>query len=419
MDKFLVGVCTASVTPSLGTPLGGYRRYRPASSVLDELKVKCLALQHNKRVLVVISADALAVSNHFVRKVKPMIASQLAINDESILIAASHTHSAPDTLGFASLRNRKDGREYLKVLQTAMLQVASRAWREKFTAQAYASTGKALIGFNRVNTELARPLYRTLLRTGLIRFVSGVTDLLPLESRKNSRVLVGPVDPSLNVIWFEGTDGRGAALVNYACHPTVLGPRSRAVSGDFPSVVTTTIEGHFGKRFVALFVNGAAGNINPISCRGYRCDGTAEDLRHIGRSLAAQALQAMRTSATPLGVHLEVSNVSVPTSGHDEIPIQLIRVGDRVMVAVPGELFVETALEMRTDTSERFFIAGYANGYFGYFPPEYAFRVRCRETERTWWNLAERGVAEKINKIVREMAISSNNCPKTVQLHRG
>jgi hypothetical protein len=48
----------------------------------------------------------------------------------------------------------------------------------------------------------------------------------------------------------------------------------------------------------------------------------------------------------------------------------LVRVGDVMFGAIPGELFVEYALELRSrvkqDTGSSFCLVGYANGYLGY-----------------------------------------------------
>jgi len=50
--------------------------------------------------------------------------------------------------------------------------------------------------------------------------------------------------------------------------------------------------------------------------------------------------------------------------------VQVLQVGDLVMVAIPGELFVEYALEMRARIRQTFnksmILVGYANGYIGY-----------------------------------------------------
>ncbi len=59
----------------------------------------------------------------------------------------------------------------------------------------------------------------------------------------------------------EGLGVRVATLVNYACHGTVLGPDNLLVSADWIGVMRQEVERELGG--LALFLQGAAANINP------------------------------------------------------------------------------------------------------------------------------------------------------------
>ncbi|MBA2257876.1 MAG: hypothetical protein H0W18_03190 [Acidobacteria bacterium] len=54
--------------------------------------------------------------------------------------------------------------------------------------------------------------------------------------------------------------------------------------------------------------------------------------------------------------------------------IQAIRLGSALLVAVPGELFVEIALRLKAETDHPLFIMGITNGYMGYLPNRDAYR---------------------------------------------
>jgi hypothetical protein len=70
-------------------------------------------------------------------------------------------------------------------------------------------------------------------------------------------------DPEVGVIRIDTTDGQPlACLVNYACHPTVLGPENRLISPDYPGSTRKIVELVTGS--TCLFLQGAAGNVGPI-----------------------------------------------------------------------------------------------------------------------------------------------------------
>jgi hypothetical protein len=59
--------------------------------------------------------------------------------------------------------------------------------------------------------------------------------------------------------------------------------------------------------------------------------------------------------------------------------------GGVILLAAPGELFASTGLFLRKTTSSPLMIAGFANGYVGYFPTQDAFERRDYETRRICW----------------------------------
>ena len=88
--------------------------------------------------------------------------------------------------------------------------------------------------------------------------------------------------------------------MNYACHPTVLGPDNLLVSGDFPAAaierIETSLPGGFG-----LFVNGAEGDVSvghssELSAIGVIAPGrTFERAAELGTKLADTVLAGLDT----------------------------------------------------------------------------------------------------------------------------
>jgi hypothetical protein len=76
---------------------------------------------------------------------------------------------------------------------------------------------------------------------------------------------MGPMDPEIGVLRVDRNDGRPLAVVfNFAGHP-YGGVPSGGVTADFPGFACRVIEEALGHGVVALFLQGAAGDITPIA----------------------------------------------------------------------------------------------------------------------------------------------------------
>jgi neutral ceramidase len=263
----------------------------------------------------------------------------------------------------------------------------------------------------------------------------------------------GFVDHEVLVTALDDLDGNPVAtLVNYACHPTIMGPDNRLITPDYPGPVRETVEGIVGG--TCLFLQGAAGNQGPVE--GFTGDTAV--YRRLGKQLGIEAarvrlnidpvprkekLEEILASGADLGVysfkqagesddtlgvidsvaslpikemppesevqekfdrirgHLEsvrnsggsieeIKKAAFPakretlllrhtqTFGQGgnkrEIPIQVIRIGNTALVAIPVEPFAEigTAVKERSPADWTLF-SGYSNGYYGYLPMAYAY----------------------------------------------
>jgi hypothetical protein len=94
----------------------------------------------------------------------------------------------------------------------------------------------------------------------------------------------GFVDRSVEVVGLDDLDGNPVAtMVNYACHPTIMGHLNTWVTPDFPGPMRRVVEQTVGG--LCLFLQGASGNQGPI-------DGFTGDLRvyrKAGAKLGAEA----------------------------------------------------------------------------------------------------------------------------------
>ena len=94
------GAARVEITPAKGVPLAGYgnRLGRGATGMHDRLYTRALALSDGEQTVILIANDLLAITNHLYEAVFEKISSQVPIRPESLMIAASHTHSGPGAI---------------------------------------------------------------------------------------------------------------------------------------------------------------------------------------------------------------------------------------------------------------------------------------------------------------------------------
>jgi hypothetical protein len=123
----------------------------------------------------------------------------------------------------------------------------------------------------------------------------------------NRRDPQGVVDPQVAVVRIEPLSrGWRGMLVNFACHPTSMGPRVEepVISPDYPGHMARYLERLAGPESYVMFANGATGNIGPwdfyfmgddlaegdIRTR-YTHRYTLEDSQALGQTLALEAMK--------------------------------------------------------------------------------------------------------------------------------
>ena len=75
-----------------------------------------------------------------------------------------------------------------------------------------------------------------------------------------------PADDTVLVVRASGEDGRTrATIVNYACHPVVMGPLNRLASADWVGAMRRTVEANMPG--LCLFIQGTTADINPRKMR--------------------------------------------------------------------------------------------------------------------------------------------------------
>jgi hypothetical protein len=106
---------------------------------------------------------------------------------------------------------------------------------------------------------------------------------------------IGPVDPEIGILRLDREDGRTLAVVyNFACHP-ILGVPSGRNTADLTGFASRAIEENLSDGTIALFLQGCAGDINPVF---YKDVDHPRDAEPLGNMLGLSTLKAVRSIQT-------------------------------------------------------------------------------------------------------------------------
>ena len=249
-DQLYASAVEIDITPPVGTGFDGYAaRQGNSLGIHDPLLGQLLLLQSGQRKMVLISLDLLGISLDFTHQVRQGIAQAIEVPVDGTLIACSHTHSGaagflPYHPGITSFEDPD-----LQRLVTHKL-VGAAIWAKQLLQPAYLGSGRgavAGIGLNRNDPE------------------------------------GGLVDQEVIVLRVDNEAGKPiAVMMNFGCHPTVLGYQNLFFSADFPGAARSTL-GQIYPETTFLFTNGASGD---VSTRFTRRDQSFVEVERMGRLLA-------------------------------------------------------------------------------------------------------------------------------------
>jgi len=238
-----------------------------AGPVNDPLYVKALVLKDDATTVALITVDAVAIGelgrigNSFLANVRAQLQKDLSIPTSNVLVNASHCHGVI----------RKDA-------ALLAVQTVAEACRNRVPVNIGAGIGhESRIMENR----------RLKLRNGEEADVRRAYALPPDEDV----VASGPVDPDIGLLRIDRKNGGTLAVVyNFACHP-IMGVPGGGNTADFPGFASKVIEENMGDGAVALFLQGCAGDVNPVSYKAVHSPRNAETL---GNLLGLSAMRALK-----------------------------------------------------------------------------------------------------------------------------
>jgi hypothetical protein len=253
--EFRAAVAVRDVTPEPLLPVsGGVGPTHPVNRKIGQLTVRALTLENDGTRVAICSTDFLGFPAVLCNKVRALVSG---IPPENILIGATHNHSGPDCYGFPDQTGKTTAD--LKYLESVCDRLAAA-----------------------INESVAQ------LKPSLVKIATG---------RAGGKIAYNYYveqlyDPRCHVIQILDKQRKPfATLVNYACHPEVIGPDQGILCPDFVGPLYDRIQERSGG--TGIFMNGALGGMVTADCRGP--DGkdvqTWDECVRIGHLLADEALR--------------------------------------------------------------------------------------------------------------------------------
>jgi hypothetical protein len=259
----------------------------------DPLYAKALVLADRDETAVLVTVDAVAVArigtipDGYLDRVRARLRGELGLDPGRVLISASHCHGTV----CADIEERT-------------VEVVKAAWREQVPVRAGAGAG---------HEDRIMENRRLLLRDGREADVRRAYALVPDEQVAG----VGPVDPQIGLLRLDRLDGRPLALLfNFACHP-IQGVPGGGNTADLAGFAARVLEDHYGGGALAFFLQGCAGDVNPVY---YKDTARPPDAEALGNLLGLSALRACDQIQTRSEAPLRLSGETLDLPRADHAP---------------------------------------------------------------------------------------------------
>lgn len=355
-----VGYAQSVITPSLERPvfLAGFGRNRRAASVHDDLYARALALRAHDVAVIVVAADLIGLARHEIQAIERVVQEQAPA--AQLIVAATHTHHGPDTLGLwgPDAMTRGVDTHYVAQLQQTLATTALQAYQQ---------------------------LQPAVLRVASTQ-VTGIA-----RNARNPAI----TDEELSCLQFVDAETRRplATVLVYPCHPEVLWDDNPHISSDYLCSMRRTVEYSTGAPCMGMV--GALGGMMTPAMPGNRF----EDAERMGVILGEAALTALAETA-PQNVdaidyrrHLFATPLTNPlfqmamqaglltgqlnADGSLTTEASLLLIGDAAIFFMPGEVLPKLGLAykatLRAAGARHAVLVGLANDELGYILPAEEF----------------------------------------------
>jgi hypothetical protein len=307
-DHLRVGIAETDITPPIGFPMAGYYHERLAEGAIDSLKAKAIVFRAGDTAAALVVCDLIGIATDLSREVRRRAADKTGIPVANIVIAATHSHTAPDYMKELWLYlggEKQDGarKAYIEKLIHGPVEAIAQAHAnaKPATLDCGAATQETPVAFNR----------RFVMRDGSVR---------TWMSFENSDVVrsAGPVDPDIGLIAIRDLDGKPRGILsNYALHLDTVG--GMKWSADYPYFIEQSLRQALGPDVISIFGAGCCGDINHVDPRRRERNKTDFIGGSIGESIHRQLGKLTPVARPDVVVRSRVAQLPLQDATPDEV----------------------------------------------------------------------------------------------------
>ncbi len=391
------GTAKIDITPASSVWMDGMIREHKSEGVHDKIFARALVMSQSENMenaCVIVSVEVCGLKSEDIHKVRDSASLKTGIPSGNIIIAATHTHSGPATIGFFNPSEP----DYLdNLLEKLTLLIMDAAGAVKPVVVGYASGCEETISH-----------YRRLLADD--GHVVMNWESYPAEKIKGPLCEIDSEVGVLKLFDRQNFEKTVFIIFNHSGHPNVMSGENYLISGDYPGLAARLLEDEFGGE--AMFLNGAQGTMDIDGLR----DRDWQGVERTGKALAAVVSRTARNILfSPFGdLHTGFMRYTVPSRsitekelrwaekvlestggnvramadvvGDDykallfkrlyeskdleiEVEQTCIAVNNCAFLSFPGELFTEIGMRIKEESPfTHTYIIGLANGEIGYIP---------------------------------------------------
>ncbi len=281
-------VAQENITPPVGSRLAGHFYETFSTGIHDPLWAKAMLFQQGTEKYAFVFCDLIGLNPNVSTHARALASAKTGIPVKNIVIAATHTHTAPLFYGFqhsyfhgkAISETGVDPHEkidYSQFLINQLVKAIVKANGEiqpvqlevniaeqhtlSFNRRYHMQNGKVLFNPGPLNPEIVRP--------------------------------AGPTDPEVGILLIKNSASKTyeGGLTVFAMHADCTG--GTEMSADYPYYLAQTLKNKLGKKFISAFALGPSGDINGIDVKKDLPMYSAANVKHIGETLGNTVIKSM------------------------------------------------------------------------------------------------------------------------------